>query len=55
MKTFSLGPFKVGDEYKKCRHYEHYEVVGYNLVRYTKCGVLIYILLPTFLRQKEEE
>ena len=54
MKTFSLGPFKVGDKYKKCRHYEHYEIVGYNLVRCTKCGVLIIILLPTFLRKKEE-
>ena len=44
MKPIQLGAFKVGDEYKTCEHYRHYEIIEYRLARCTKCGVLIVVL-----------
>jgi len=53
MKPIQLGAFKAGDDYKTCEHYNHYEAVGYRLIRCTKCGVLIVILLDKLKEKKK--
>lgn len=53
MKPIQLKAFKVGDEYKTCEHYKHYEIVDYRLARCIKCGVLIVILLDKLKEKKK--